>query len=250
MKVSIITVCYNSEKTISDTIDSVINQSYYDIEYIIIDGNSTDRTLSKISKFKKNISKIISENDDGIYDALNKGIRLATGDIIGILHSDDAFYDSDIIKKIVKIFTSKNTVDLLWGDVVFINKNNKIKRVYSGKNINRKSFKIGIMPPHPSVFIKADVYKKYGSFNTKYKIASDYDFLYRLIVLNKIKCYYIPCILVKMKLGGLSNKSLFNIYQLNHEIYDIHKEAGSKISILNLMRKIPIRFMELIKRKI
>ena len=150
-KISLITACYNSEKTIAKTINSIIIQDYSNVEHIVIDGASADSTISILNKYKNNISKIISEKDNGIYDALNKGIHLATGDIIGFLHADDFYPQKNIITNVIKSFMSDSNLDIVLGDVAFINKHGKISRYYSGENFN---FDIGIMPPHPSAFIK------------------------------------------------------------------------------------------------
>jgi len=245
LKISIITVCFNSDRTIKETIESVLEQNYANIEYIIIDGGSEDKTISIIESFGTSIYKIISEKDDGYYDALNKGLALVSGGVVGILNSDDVLSDNGIISSIVKSFEN-NQVDIVWGDVVFIDKKNKVKRLYSGRDISPSSFNNGIMPPHPSVFIKKNCYEKFGYFNTKYRIAADYDLLLRFLKLNNLRYFYMPKVLVKMKLGGVSNRSFSNVALLNKEIYEIHKSNGVPISIFNLMKKIPRRIMELV----
>ena len=247
IKFSIITVCFNSEKTIKDTIESVIGQNYLDFEYIIVDGGSQDNTLSIIESYHRSITKIISEEDRGMYDALNKGIKLASGNLIGILHSDDVFADENVVSSIAEVFTH-NQVDVVWGDVVFIDKRDKIRRLYSGSGISPLSFEHGIMPPHPAVFIRKDCYEKHGYFNIKYKIASDYDLLLRFLKLNNLKYYYLSKVLVKMRIGGISNRSISNIIELNKEIYKIHRSNGFPISAISLMKKIPTRIKELFLR--
>ena len=249
MKISLITVCYNSESTIQETLESVKEQNYPELEYIIIDGLSSDKTLSIINLYKDIVTKIISEKDKGIYDAINKGIKISTGSIVGILNSDDTFNDSTVLKNVGEKFENRN-IGVLWGDVVFVNKSDKIVRYYSGENISPKSFDNGIMPPHPSVFIKKEIYLKLGDFNLKYQIASDYELLLRVLRIKKIDYDYIPKIIVRMKLGGVSNNNIYSIFKLNKEIYQIHSSHNLPISIYSLLKKIPYRLRELLRTKL
>tara|TARA_B100000287_G_scaffold431005_1_gene487389 strand:+ start:431 stop:1171 length:741 start_codon:yes stop_codon:yes gene_type:complete len=245
LKVSLITACYNSEKTIGRTIESILAQEYQNIEYIIIDGDSCDSTISIIDNYKSNISKVISDRDDGIYDALNKGAHLATGDIIGFLHADDFYPNKNIISNVIESFKKEDGLDIILGDVAFINENQEIGRYYSGKNFN---FDIGIMPPHPAVFINKNCYEKFGYFNTDYKIASDYDLLFRFIKLNNVKYMYSKDIVVYMMPGGVSNKNIFSSIKLNKEIYQIHESHKQPISVFSLFKKIPRRISELVRQ--
>jgi glycosyltransferase involved in cell wall biosynthesis len=218
VKVSIITASFNSERTIRDTIQSVLSQSYEDIEYIIIDGNSNDNTKNIISEFSNQI-KFISEPDKGIYDAINKGIKLSTGDIVGILNSDDFFPNNEVVKNVANNFKNNyNKIDLLYGDISFINTHHKVIRHYSAKNFNNKLFRFGLMPPHPSVYIKRSIYLKYGLYITSFKIASDFELLLRYLKINKLRYLYINSTIVYMRLGGVSNSSLKNRFLLNKEI--------------------------------
>jgi len=241
MKISLITVCFNSENTIRDTIESVISQTYKNIEYIIVDGASTDRTVEVIQSYGDKISQFISEKDDGIYVALNKGLQLASGDIIGFLHADDYYPNDEIISNVVGTFTNNSDCSIAMGDIAFIVHNNKLKRYYSGENFN---FKIGIMPPHPAVFIKKKCYDMFGQFNPDYKIAGDYDLLFRFLELKKTKYQYNKDIIVYMSPGGTSNKNIFRTIKLNSEIYKIHKFHKKPMNMLSLLRKIPIRIQE------
>jgi glycosyltransferase involved in cell wall biosynthesis len=200
MKVSIITVSYNSQDTIEDTINSVLAQSYKDIEYIIVNGKSTDNTLDIVNKYRDKISNIISEPDKGIYDAMNKGIRLATGDIVGILNSDDLYVDSKVISKIVKNI-EKNKADCCWGNLVYVDKSdtNKIIRNWKSCEYKESLFKVGWAPPHPTFFVKKWIYEKYGLFDLNFPISADYEIMLRFLEKYKIKSCYIPEILVKMR---------------------------------------------------
>ena len=231
----------NSEKTIETSIKSLINQSYKNIEHILIDGDSKDDTLNIIGKYKKYITKVISEKDKGIYYALNKGVSNASGNIIGFLHSDDRYYSGDIIEQVVDSFKNEE-LDCVIGDLIIINpKNQKTVRHYRGSSKPAYFFSMGIMPPHPTVFLKKTVYDQFGNFNIKYKIASDYDLLFRFIVKNKIKYKYIPKIFISMNEGGLSTKSYLGKLFINFEIFKIHKYYGYSI---NPFKKLYYRLLE------
>jgi len=225
MTISIITATYNNQKTVEHTIQSVLNQTYPDIEYIIIDGQSTDETLNIIEKYKNKIHKVISETDKGMYDALNKGIKMATGDVIGFLHSDDFYANNQVVGNIAEVFKSGNT-DSVYGDLDYISAVNpdKIIRHWKAGSFNIKELKKGWMPPHPTFYVKKEIYDKLGGFNLSYKIAADYDLLLRFLGKHKIRTTYLPEVLVKMRWGGTSNSSLTNIIQKSKEDYIALKE--------------------------
>ena len=220
VKVSIITSAYNSEGTIEDTIKSVVNQTYRDIEYIIIDGGSTDRTPEILRQYEDEISICVSEPDNGIYHALNKGIRLSTGDIIGFLHADD-FYENDNVIETVVSRMKEHDVDSCYGDLLYVNKKNteKIIRFWKSCPYTEGLFQKGWMPPHPTFFVRKEVYREYGDFNTAFKIAADYELMLRFLEKNKISTHYIPEVLIKMRTGGASNRSLKNIVLKTTEDY-------------------------------
>lgn len=217
MKISIITVVWNNDKTIKKAIESVLNQSYKEIEYIIVDGQSSDKTVNIINSYGEKISKFISEPDNGLYDAMNKGITLATGDVIGILNSDDFYENNSIIQNIIDEFQSRK-VDIIYGDVVYVNPDNleKIVRYYDSSKFNPLKFAYGWMPAHPSVFVKRHIYEKYGLFRTDLKIASDFDILARLIYVNNVSYGYINKVVVRMRTGGISS-SFSNIFLIIKE---------------------------------
>ncbi len=208
MKISIITPAYNSAKTISRTILSVINQSYYDLEYIVIDGNSSDGTLEIIKSYQTKINlKLISEPDNGIYDAMNKGVKLAKGDIIGILNSDD-FYDNEKVLTIVSEAFRNPEIEAVYGDITyFSNDINKVTRYWRSGNYKESKLNNGWMIPHPSLFLRRSVYDKCGLFRTDLKIAADYEFILRILKTYKIKTKYISCVSVRMYNGGVSGKN-------------------------------------------
>lgn len=244
MKFTIITVCYNAEKTIEQTILSVINQKYSLIEYIIIDGGSSDNTLNIISKYSNSINKIISEKDNGIYDALNKGIKNSTGDIIGILNADDEFFDNSIIEKIAKSFLLNSTIDSIIGDIVFQNNSNKTIRYYSSRKWSVNKFSWGFMPPHPSFYCKRVCFDKYGKYLTDFKIAADFELLIRFLKIHKVSFKYLPIIMVKMKLGGASTSGFSSLLTINKEIYRACNLNGIKTNYLKLYSKYFLKIFE------
>lgn len=250
MKVSIITVCYNCANTIKDTIDSVLSQTYSNIEYIIIDGGSRDETVNIISSYGEQVSKFISEPDKGIYDAMNKGIRLATGDVVGILNSDDFFTDNSVVQRVADEFRN-TSIDALYGDVQFVNPDNlhKVVRYYSSKRFNPKKFKYGFMPAHPSFYVKREYFEKIGYYKEDYKIAADFELLVRFLYQHKLKSNYIPMPFVTMRTGGVSTKSIKSNFILNKEIIQACKENGIKTNIINIYSKYFYKIFELIIRK-
>ena len=218
MKLSVITACRNSEKTIEDTVVSVINQDYSDTEYIIVDGASTDKTPAIINQYKNKISKIISGKDGGIYYALNKGLSLATGDVIGFLHSDD-IYSHNSVLSLVADAINRNNADSVYADLQYVKRNNinKVIRYWRAGSYEDGLFLKGWMPPHPTFFVKKKCYEQYGNFNTVLKSAADYELMLRFLHKHKISTAYIPEVLVKMRQGGQSNVSLMNRLKANRE---------------------------------
>jgi len=218
MTISIITVSYNSAHTIADTIESVLNQTYPDIEYIIIDGNSIDGTQDIVKSYGEKITTFISEKDGGIYHAMNKGLQLATGAVIGILNSDDVYANSEVLQKVIECFNNSHA-EICYGNLNYVqSKNlNAVTRVWEAGKHHAKSFHYGWMPPHPTVFVKKELYKKVGFFNVKLKSAADYEMMLRMFVKFKCRASYIPHLLVKMRTGGTSNASIKNRIKANRE---------------------------------
>ena len=248
MKVSIITITYNSAKTVKDTIESIAAQTYPDIEHIIIDGASKDNTL-EIVKSYPNI-KFLSESDKGIYDAMNKGVKMATGDIVGILNSDDFYPNDSIIQTVVDTFVKKQ-VDSIFGDVKFVAPDNlnKVTRYYSSAKWNPEKFAYGYMPAHPSFFVKREYYEKFGGFKTDYKISADYELLIRFLYVHRISYHYLNKPLVTMRAGGVSNSSLKSIYVLNKEIVRGCRENGISTNFPKLSLKFFSKISEFINPK-
>ncbi len=233
MLVSIITICYNRSKTISDCINSVLQQDYSNIEYIVIDGNSTDDTVNIIQSFGDKITYFISEPDKGMYDAINKGLSLATGDIVGLMHSDDVFYDASVISKVVNAFIKAPNTDAVYGDGIYVtnDEQQKIVRNRIGGDYDYKRLKSGWLPLHPTVYIKKSVIDKYGNYNLDFKIASDTEFLLRYLFKYKINVTYLNTYIVKMRMGGLSTnyKRAFEVLIEDYNIYKYHKLSGIKV---------------------
>jgi len=243
LKITIITVVHNNIRHIRDAIDSVLLQDYKFIEYIIIDGCSTDGTKGIIEEYKDCISHYVSEPDEGVYDALNKGIAHSTGDVIGFLHSDDVFSNGAVISTLVREF-SRSRSDVVYGDLDYVKQNSTdcvVRHWESGMFLESK-LKYGWMPPHPTFYARRDIYKKYGGFNLMYNISSDYDSMLRILSTKNIRVSYIPEVLVRMRVGGISNKNFINIINKSIEDYWVLRanKIGSFLTILcKNFRKLP-----------
>ncbi len=219
MKISLVTACYNSNETIRDTLQCIAEQAYPTIEHIIIDGFSSDNTLAIVKEFP-HVAKIVCEKDKGIYDAMNKGISMASGEIIGILNSDDLYTHDRVVSNVMEKFTDE-TVDIVYGDLQYVNrqKTSKVVRTWKAGNYTTSSFYFGWMPPHPSFFVRKRVYDQFGLFRLELKTAADYEIIIRFLLKNKLKATYLPEVLVKMRMGGASNASLKQRIRANQEDY-------------------------------
>lgn len=216
MKISIITVVYNGEKTIRDTLESVVNQTYPDVEYIIIDGNSDDSTLQIIQSYGDQIHHLVSEPDQGIYDAMNKGIKIASGEVVGLLNADDVYADGNVLAEVARKFT-ETQADAVYGDLVYVAQDDltQVRRTWKAGQYRVGDFLWGWMPPHPAFFLKRDYYEKYGSFRLDMRSAADYELMLRMIHKNGAKLSYIQKTLVRMRVGGVSNSTLRNRWIAN-----------------------------------
>ena len=212
LKISLITVVYNAQNSIKRCIESVLAQNYTNIEYIIIDGGSTDGTLQIIKQYEPFITIFLSETDKGIYDAMNKGIKLATGDIVGTLNSDDFFADNDVLNHIANAF-EQNETDIVYGNLNYIDLKGKTIRKWNAGAYKEGFFNWGWMPPHPTFYCKRLLFEQLGAYNLQYGTAADYELMSRFIHLNKISTYYLNKTIIKMSLGGASNKALINRYK-------------------------------------
>lgn len=249
MKVSIITPVYNGGSTIEDTILSVASQEYKNIEHIIVDGSSTDNTLKIINKHHDKIAVIVSEPDNGLYEAVNKGIRHASGDVIGILNSDDLYFDTNCLGLVVNTFLTKN-VDAVYSDLVFVSHDNidKVVRYYRSKSFNTGKFAWGMMPAHPTFFTYKKCYDKIGLYRTDYKIAADFELMVRFLKIHKISFYHLDKVLVKMRKGGISNKNFKSNWLLNKEVLKACQENNISTNIFKVWLKYFVKFFQLLER--
>ncbi len=238
MKISVITATYNSEQSILSALDSISTQNYKNVELVVIDGASKDNTITKIKEIFTGDLKIISEKDNGIYDALNKGIATATGDVIGFVHSDDFLASKEILSKIAKIFQEEK-VDGVYGDLQYVNKEDTstVIRYWKSEIFKPELLKKGWMPAHPTLFLKKEIYEKYGLFNLDYNIAADYDLMLRIFSDTTLKFSYLPEVITKMRVGGASNRSLKNIKLKSTEDLRALKANGIKNPIKVLAYK-------------
>ncbi|MCX5796576.1 MAG: glycosyltransferase family 2 protein [Elusimicrobia bacterium] len=248
MKISIITVVYNNVHTIEDCIKSVLGQTWSDLEYIIIDGGSTDGTLELINRSARG-ARIVSEPDKGIYDAMNKGIALATGDVVGILNSDDFYVDDRVIEKVAAAFDTL-AIDALFADLVYVrpDKPDKIVRYYSGADFTLDKFAAGWTPPHPTFFVRRECYLKWGLFKTDYKIAADFDLMARLLVKHGIRYHYLPEVIIKMRTGGVSTRSFYSNMVSNREMLRACAENGIATNRFKIYSRFFTKCMQLFAR--
>jgi len=250
MKVSIITVCYNSEATIRDTIESVLAQDYQNLEYIVIDGQSTDKTVEILQSYGDRITHFISEADRGMYDGLNKGIQLASGDVVGMLNADDFYIDNKVISDVVSCL-EKEKADALYADLYYVdNKDtNQIKRYWQSGEYKQGAFLKGWMPPHPTFFIRKRFYEKYGGFRLELKSAADYELMLRMLHKHQLSVAYLKRVIVKMRIGGMSNASLKNRLRANREDRKAWELNDLKPGAFTFLYKPLRKLIQFVKRK-
>jgi len=218
VKISVITAVFNSHRTVATAIESTLSQTGVNTDLVVIDGGSDDGTLDVLNGYKGRIGTLLSEPDHGIYDALNKGIRSASGDVVGFLHSDDMFADSSVLSRVAAAFADP-TVDAVYGDLLYVDKNDpdRVIRYWRAGEFSRERLGWGWMPPHPTFYVRRSVYERLGGFDTSYRIAADYDCMLRFLGAAGLRVAYIPEVLVKMRLGGASNRTLRNIVRKSSE---------------------------------
>lgn len=239
LKISLITIVYNAETTISRCIESVISQNYKNVEYIIIDGGSADQTVSVIEKYQPYLTHYVAEPDSGIYDAMNKGIRLATGQVVGMLNADDYFAENNVLSTIANMF-GQTGVDAVYGDLDYIDKRGGILRQWRSGEFNRRNFERGWMPPHPTFYCKRLLFEKFGLYSLRYGTAADYELMLRFLYANKLQAAYIQKVLVKMSTGGHSNRTLRSRFNGSCNDYRAMRDNHILFPLLTLLMK-PVR---------
>lgn len=243
LKVTIITVTYNSSNTIVETLASVAEQTYEDIEHIVVDGGSTDNTMGLVAAHGSRVSRLISEPDEGIYDAMNKGLRLATGDLVGFLNGDDTFASPDVIERVVRS-ASDGKPDALFGDLVYVDPSRPrpLVRYWRAGSFSRWKLRLGWMPPHPTLYVRRSVIGRVGPFDSRLRIAADYEFMLRLLTSQGIEVSYIPRVLIRMRVGGASNSSMGAMFRKSLEDLSAlrkHDVGGLMALLCKNVRKLP-----------
>lgn len=248
MRISIITVCYNSAATIQDTIDAVSRQTHHDIEHIVIDGGSTDGTV-EIIRNAKTIARFVSEEDHGIYDAMNKGISMATGEVIGLLNADDIYAHDSVLSRVAEVF-SNEAVDACYADLVYVDQQDmrKVIRYWKSNDYHAGLFEKGWMPAHPTFFLRRCVYEQHGGFDLNFPRQADFELTMRILAVCLINSVYIPDIWVRMRIGGASNCSLISILKGNLEAYRACKKNGLNVNCLFIPRKLMSRIPQFFVR--
>jgi len=250
LKVSVITVCFNSAETIEGTLAAVSSQTYPDIEHVIIDGGSSDGTVDRVRTRVRESDVLVSEPDEGLYDAMNKGVALAKGDIVGILNSDDFYESEDVISSVVRVFAENPDVDVVFGDVVFVAPEDllRVTRYYSAEHFRPWKLRFGWMPPHPATFVRKSAYERVGKYRLDMRIAADYDMFVRWLLVAGLKWKYLDKVLVRMRAGGVSTSGFRSSIRLNREIVRACRDNGVYTSLLFVLSKIPFKLLELIRR--
>lgn len=236
MKISIITVCYNSAETIGDTLRSVREQTYGDIEHLVIDGGSNDNTLSVVKAEGSHVAKVVSERDSGIYDAMNKGIALATGAVIGFINADDLYASPAVLAEVAALFDDPN-IDACYGDLCYVKQDDTcaVVRYWQSSDFRPCTFEAGWCPPHPTFFVRREIYERFGTFDLGYRIAADVELMMRFLEVHQVRAKYLPEVLVKMRMGGTTNRNLSNIVKQNIEILRALKQHGLRSSMARLI---------------
>ncbi len=252
MKISLVTASYNSASTIADTLDSVAAQSHPDIEHIIVDGGSTDATLEVVRLHDRRAARIVSEPDRGIYDAMNKGLRLASGDVVGLINSDDFLASPGALATVAAAF-SDPAIDAVYGDLCYVSQadTSRVVRYWRSGPFEPGAFGRGWAPPHPTFYVRRDVYARHGGFNLAYPLAADLELMARFLELHRIRAVHVPEVLVRMRTGGATNRSLANIVRQNGEIIRALRKHGLASSLTGFaLRKLVARLRQFTSRPV
>lgn len=244
MKITVITPCYNSAKTIESTIRSVCIQTHKNTEHIIIDGASTDGTIELIKSLDSPYIKLQSQKDKGLYDAINKGIEFSTGEIIGILNSDDRYYNDEVLSEINKIFVTHPEIDCLYGNLIYVDSAGKIKRKWRSRDFEPGLFKYSWSPAHPTFYCRRSVYNKIGKYKVKFKIASDVDFMLRVLEIHGMRSFFLNKTMVEMTIGGISNRNINSKFIIIKEMCISFKDNNLNYSILRYIFSKLFKFKE------
>lgn len=249
MKISVITVAFNAERTIGETLDSVAAQSHPDVEHIVVDGASTDETLAVVERHGQRVARLVSEPDHGIYDAMNKGLRLATGDIIGFLNADDVYADSSVLARVSSTMEMER-LDALFGDAEFVSpeRPDRPLRRYRSERFHPGRIAWGWMPAHPTLLLRRELYERFGLFRTDYRIAGDFELVARMFHGDTLKYRHVPEVLVRMRTGGISTGGWRNTLLLNREVLRACRENGILTSLPRILSKYPAKLLEFIRR--
>ena len=249
MKISIITVCFNSGATIRDTIESVRAQTFNNIEYIIVDGGSTDETLAIVAEYPECISKVISEPDQGIYDAMNKGISVASGDVVGIINSDDLLFDSDVIAKIANAFQEDSTCDAVYANLVYVKRNDldAVNRTIIAPTFGVWKVRFGFIMPHPTFYVRRELFSRLGNYKLTYRVAADFELMARFLLAG-IRVERLPITAVKMREGGISSNGFWWRVHQNFEIVRACRENGLYSNIFMISMKLPFKLLSFLRR--
>lgn len=249
MKISIITVSYNSQATIANTLQSVASQTHPDIEHIVIDGASRDGTMSVVDRFRSGLAHVASEPDRGLYDAMNKGLSAATGEVVGFLNSDDFYRNERVLERVAQTFAAQG-IEAVFGDAEFIDPddNDKVVRRYSSRWFRPDRIRWGWMPAHPALFFRRAVYQRYGRFRTDFRIAGDFEFIARVFARNELEYRYIPEVLVTMRTGGISTSGLSGTILLNREVVRACRINGIRANYFTIGSKYALKLLEFIPR--
>lgn len=238
MKISIITVCYNAEAHIDETLRSVVMQDHRDIEHIVVDGGSADGTMAKVERYREVLAHVVSERDKGVYDAMNKGLRLATGEVVAFVNAGDMIARRDVLSAMVKEF-ERNDADVIYGDALMVDPEDitKVKRYWRGGDYDRENFRKGWMPPHLGTYIRRSAYQRFGHFREDLKVSADYELMFRFLYKHRLRARYVARVLVRFRLGGVSNRSLAHVWRANLEVFKAWKLNGEQVSPLIVVRK-------------